>query len=106
VLPVSFSPASLTFAVQAVGTTSASKTVTLTNNQTVLLNITSITVSGDYAATPSGTTPCGASVAPKGKCTFQVTFAPTIAGTIKGAVDIVHDAPGSPQVVGLTGTGQ
>ncbi len=106
VLPVSFSPASLTFAVQAVGTTSASKTVTLTNNQTVLLNLTSITVSGDYAATPSGTTPCGASVAPKGKCTFQVTFAPTIAGTIKGAVDIVHDAPGSPQVVGLTGTGQ
>jgi hypothetical protein len=106
VLPVSFSPTSLTFAAQAVGTTSAPKTVTLTNNQTVLLNITSITVSGDYAAAPGGTTPCGATVAAKGKCTFQVTFTPTMSGTIKGAVDIAHDAPGSPQVVGLTGTGQ
>ncbi len=106
VLPVTFAPASLAFAAQAVGTTSAPKIVTLTNNQTVLLNITSITVSGDYAATPSGTTPCGATVAPKGKCTFQVTFTPTVTGTVKGAVDIVHDAPRSPQVVGLTGTGQ
>jgi hypothetical protein len=106
VLPVSFSPTSLTFAAQAVGTTSAPKTVTLTNNQTVLLNISSITASGDYAATPGGTTPCGATVAAKGKCTFQVTFTPTITGTIKGAVAIAHDALGSPQTVGLTGTGQ
>jgi len=85
------------------GTTVA---VTLTNNQTVLLKISSITVSGDYAATPGGTTPCGASVAAKGKCTFQVTFTPTITGIVKGAVGIAHDAQGSPQVVGLTGTGQ
>ena len=106
VLPVSFSPTSLTFLAQAVGTTSAPKTVTLTNNQTVPLNITTIAASGDYAATAGGTTPCGASVAPKGKCTFQVTFRPTIIGAIKGAVGIAHDAPGSPQVVGLTGTGQ
>jgi len=106
VLPVSFSPTSLTFAAQPVGTTSAPKTVTLTNNQTVLLNITAITASGDYAATPGGTTPCGATVAAKGKCTFQVTFTPSISGTIKGAVTIAHDAQGSPQVVGLTGTGQ
>jgi hypothetical protein len=106
VLPVSFSPTSLTFAAQAVGTTSASKTVTLTNNQAVLLNITAIAASGDYAATPGGTTPCGATVAPKSKCTFQVTFTPTIIGTIKGDVGIAHDAPGSPQVVALSGTGQ
>jgi hypothetical protein len=106
VLPVSFSPTSLTFAAQGVGTTSAPKTVTLTNNQTVLLNITAITASGDYAATPGGSTPCGATVAPKGKCTFEVIFTPTIIGTIKGAVGITHNAPGSPQVVGLSGTGQ
>jgi Tol biopolymer transport system component len=106
VLPVTLSPTSLTFAAQGVGTASPPKTVTLTNNQTVLLNIAAITASGDYAATPGGTTPCGASVAPKKKCTFQVTFTPTITGTIKGAVDIAHNAPGSPQVVGLSGTGQ
>jgi hypothetical protein len=81
-------------------------TVTLTNNQTVALNIAAITASGDYAATPGGTTPCGATVAPKGKCTFQVTFTPTVTGIIKGAVTITDDAPGSPQVFALTGTGQ
>ncbi len=102
-LPVSFSPATLTFAAQPVGTTSGAKTVTLTNNQSVLLSINSIVASGEYTVVP-GT--CGASLAAKGKCTFNVTFSPASAGTIKGVVTITHDAASSPQVMALTGTGQ
>jgi hypothetical protein len=105
-LPVSLSPASLTFAAQSVGTTSATKTVTLTNNQSVALSLTSIVATGEYTAAPGVATPCGASVAAKGKCTFNVTFSPTSTGTIKGVVTVTHNASGSPQVVASTGTGQ
>ena len=106
VLPVTFSPTSLTFAAQTVGTTSAPKTVTLTNNQNSVLSLTSIVASGDYSAAPGGTTPCGSTLAALGKCTFNVTFTPSVTGTIKGAVTVTHGAAGSPQVVGLSGTGQ
>jgi hypothetical protein len=106
VLPVTFSPTSLTFTAQTVGTTSAPKTVTLTNNQNVVLSLTSILASGDYSAASGGTTPCGSTVPALGTCTFNVTFTPTKTGSIKGAVTVTHGASGSPQVVGLTGTGQ
>jgi len=106
VLPVSFTPASLTFAGQIVGTTSASQTVTLFNNQTIPLSINSIGGSGDFTAVPGGTTPCGITVAAKNKCTFTVTFTPSAVGTIKGAATVSHNAANSPQVVTLTGTGQ
>lgn len=106
VLPVTFSPTSLTFAAQPVGTTSAPKTVTLTNNQNSVLSLTNIVASGDYSAAPDGTTPCGSTLAALGKCTFNVTFTPSFTGTVKGAVTVTHGAAGSPQVVGLSGTGQ
>ena len=106
VLPVTFSPTSLTFPAQTVGTTSAPLTVTLTNNQNIALNPPSFAASGDYLATPGGTTPCVGTVAALGKCTFTVTFTPSKTGSIKGGATVTHGSPGSPQVVGLTGTGQ
>jgi Abnormal spindle-like microcephaly-assoc'd, ASPM-SPD-2-Hydin/Beta-propeller repeat/Cep192 domain 4 len=106
VLPLTMSPASLTFSAQSVGTISASKTVTLTNNQSTTLTLNGLSGTGDYSVAPGGTLPCGGTIAAHGKCTMNVTFAPTAKGTIKGVVTITHDANGSPQVVGLTGTGQ
>jgi uncharacterized repeat protein (TIGR03803 family) len=104
--PVSFSPESLTFSAQTVGTTSAPKTVTLFNNQSVALNITSIAASADYSAAPGGTKPCASAVAANSSCTFVVRFSPTKIGTIKGSVTVTDDAPTSPQAVALTGRGQ
>ena len=104
--PVTFSVTGLTFAAQTVGTASASQTITLTNNQGIPLNLMGITASGDYTASPGGTTPCGSSVPANSKCSLQVAFTPTQTGTVKGVVTITHDAAGSPQNVGLTGTGQ
>lgn len=73
VLPATLTPANATYAAQAVGTSSAAKTFTLTNNQTVILTSIGISVSGDFAI--SGTT-CTTSLAAKAKCTINVTFTP------------------------------
>jgi Astacin (Peptidase family M12A)/Abnormal spindle-like microcephaly-assoc'd, ASPM-SPD-2-Hydin len=106
VLPVTLSPTSLTFTAQAVGTTSAPQTVTLTNNQLVNLTSISLVSSGDYSVSAAGTVPCGSSVAAQGSCTFEVTFTPTNTGTINSAVTVTSSASNSPQVVKLTGTGK
>jgi hypothetical protein len=98
---VSLSPTSLVFAGQLINTTSAAQTITLTNTGTSVLNITSITPSGDYAQTNS----CGISVAAGANCAINVTFTPTATGTRTGAITVVDDAAGSPQSVTLSGTG-
>jgi len=105
-LPVSFSPASLTFAAQTVGTASAQKIVTLTNNQ-IALTLTSVVASGQYTAAAGGTKPCGSIVNAHSSCTFAVTFSPKQPGAIPGVVTVAHNAAsGNPQVVKLSGTGQ
>ena len=106
VQPVTVSPKSLTFSGQTVGTTSTAQTLTLANAQSVALSITSAVASGDFAVAPGGATPCGSTVGANSSCTFLVTFTPSKAGTIKGAVTIIHNASDSPENITLTGTGQ
>jgi len=105
VLPLSFTPASITFAARTVGTTSSLMTVTLTNNQSTTLTITGIVASGNYTTAPSGTNACGLSVAAHTKCMFSVAFTPSARGTIKGVVTIAHNASFGPQEVKLAGAG-
>jgi len=104
--PVTLAPTSLSFSAQAVGTTSAPKTVTLTNNSSGTLTISELVASGDFSATPSDGTPCGSSVAAGASCTFSVTFTPNVKGSISGAVTVNDNVPLSPEVMKLTGTGQ
>jgi HYDIN/CFA65/VesB family protein/centrosomal CEP192-like protein len=106
VLPVTFTPVSLTFAAQNVGTTSAQKTVKLTNNQAIALTLTSLVPSGQYTTAPGVTNPCGSTVSAHASCTFTVTFSPKQVGTIPGVVTVTHNASGNPQAIKLTGTGQ
>ncbi|MGB9205681.1 MAG: choice-of-anchor D domain-containing protein, partial [Terriglobales bacterium] len=103
VLPATLTPATATYASQAVGTTSAAKTFTLTNNQTVSLNGISMSTTGDFAI--SATT-CTSSLAAKGKCTISVTFTPTMTGTRTGKLRVSDSASNSPQTSNLTGTGK
>jgi Putative Ig domain/Abnormal spindle-like microcephaly-assoc'd, ASPM-SPD-2-Hydin len=102
--PVTLTPAILIFAPQAVGTTSAPKSVTVTNNQSTALTF-SYATSGDYSASPGGPNPCGASLAARSRCTLSVTFTPSYSGSIKGALTVTHNAAYSPQEVSLGGTG-
>jgi hypothetical protein len=100
-IAITFSPTSLTFATQLVGTSSAPKIVTLTNHGTAAVSISGITTSGDY----SKTTTCGTSLAGGATCTISVTFKPTAIGTRTGLLTIQDADPSSPQKVSLTGVG-
>src|SRR5207302_5864755 len=97
----SFSPVSLTFAAQPVGTTSTAQTVALTNNGSAALSISGIAASGDYAQTNN----CGTSLGVGTSCTINVTFAPTTSATRTGTLSITDNASASPQTATLTGTG-
>jgi hypothetical protein len=95
-------PTSLDFGSQLVTTTSSpAKTITLKNNGNLVLNITSITSSGDFAETNT----CGASLPAGMTCTISVTFTPTATGARTGTITVTDNANGSPRTVPLTGTG-
>lgn len=96
----SITPASLTFGNQAVGTTSASQSVTVRNTGNSPLSVTAVAATGDFAQTNNCTT-----VAAAGSCTVNVTFTPTAANLRTGTLSITHNAAGSPATVTLSGTG-
>jgi hypothetical protein len=99
---VSFSPTTpVNFKKQAVGTTSAPQTVTLTNTGTTELKIQSMKASAAFAMTST----CGTRVAPGANCTISATFSPTKQGAKQGTISIVDNASSKPQVIELLGTG-
>jgi subtilase family serine protease len=95
-------PASANFPKTTVGDTSAAKTFTLKNLQSVALTGISASTTGNFGV--SATT-CGSSLAAKSSCTISVTFSPTEVGTQTGTLQ-VNDSAISPQVSNLTGTGK
>ena len=100
---IGISPTSLTFGSQVVGTTSASQTVTVSNNGAFPLKFSSIAMSGDFAGATLAQCPSIGEEAPA--CTFSITFTPTATGTRTGTIVFTDNATGSPQTVTLTGTG-
>lgn len=102
---VSLSPASLTFGSQTVGSVSAPLTVTVQNTGNADLNIASVTLNGANASDFILGNGCTTPVAPGGTCTLQVSFAPTAGGTRTAQIQLVDDAPTSPQTVNLSGNG-
>jgi hypothetical protein len=101
---VTVAPTSLTFAQQALGTTSPVQTVTVTNTGTPIVNFTSFTASGDFAVANSGSCSTDGGIPAGGSCTVAVTFTPTANGTRTGTLMIADSATGSPQTVALTGS--
>lgn len=104
-LPLTFSPTTLTFAPQTVFTTSASQTITLTNNLTTSLSPT-LVGSGDYTATPGGARPCSSTLGPGANCTFNVSFTPSAVGIRAAAITVTDAATPSVETLKVTGTGQ
>src|SRR5208337_67275 len=103
----SLSTSSLSFGGVLVNATSPEQSVTLTDSGDALLNLTSITASGDFALVTTGTS-CpygGGTVASGANCAIDVTFTPTATGSRTGTVTITDNATGSPQTVQLSGTG-
>jgi hypothetical protein len=98
---VTVSPSSINFGSVNLNTSSSPSTVTITNTSTVIVNVTSITISGDYSQTNN----CGSSIGVGANCTANVTFTPTLTGTRTGTLTINDDATGNPHTVSLTGSG-
>jgi len=105
---VTLTPSSLSFGVQAVGTTSAAQSATLRNSGTAPMTLTSVSVTGanagDFAQT-NGCPVAPATLAANATCTISVTFTPRAAGARSASVTIDDDAAGSPHAVTLTGSG-
>lgn len=97
----SLAPTNLNFGNQVVGSSSPAQAVKLSNSGSAVLNISSVTPSGDYSQTNN----CGSSLATGANCTINVVFNPSGAGNRAGAISVTDDAPGSPQTVTLSGTG-
>ena len=99
--PVTFSSSTLSFGTLAAGSTSAAKTLTVTNRGGAL-TFSSIAASGDYAISSNT---CGTGIAAGANCTVGVTFTPSVLGADNGTLTFIDSALTSPQSVSLTGTG-
>ncbi len=101
---IGFSPSSLSFGNQTINTTSAAQSVTITNTGTANLTVSGVAVSGSDSTQFAQTNTCAAALAPNATCTVSVTFTPTSSGGKNASLSVTHDAPGSPSVIGLSGS--
>ena len=102
---VKLTPVAIGFGNQPVHTTSLAKTITLSNKSHATVNIMSIAITGGYSNDFSQTNTCGTSVAAGASCFIKVKFTPSGKNSRKATVTITDDGGGSPQTVGLAGTG-
>lgn len=106
---MSFSPTSVSFGNQTVGTSSSPQPVTVTNVGTAAVKITKISITGARVSSYSQTNNCPISpstLAAGANCTVNVVFTPTLKGTLGANLTFGDSGGGSPQNVPLTGTGQ
>ncbi len=104
---VTFSPASVTFAAQTVGTTSSATKITLTNKTgaAVTLGAHAVSASGPFLTTAATTCTNNKVVAINGTCFIYAEFKPTASGYATGTVTVTNSDATSPQTVDLAGIG-
>lgn len=104
---VVFNPASVAFAAQAVGTTSALTKVVLTNNTgaTLTLKSPAVSITGPFSTVNATTCTNGLPLAAGGTCTVYLQFTPTAVGFPTGTLSVFDSDTTSPQTVALSGTG-
>lgn len=103
---VSLSPSAVPFGTVTVGQTSGPVKVKLTSNGDQALIVASITITGPNAASFAQTNTCTTPVLqPTASCIVTLTFSPTSAIAASASLSVSDNAPGSPHIVALTGTG-
>ncbi|HEU5268880.1 MAG TPA: choice-of-anchor D domain-containing protein [Jatrophihabitans sp.] len=104
---VTLTPASVTFAGQAIGTTSGAQSITVANSGDASLFINSAAIGGadpaDFLDVNDGCS--GLTLAPGTSCSMSIAFSPVASGTRTGSLVITDNAGTSPQTASLTGTG-
>src|ERR1051326_1748157 len=104
---VTFTPSSLTFAAQTIGTTSSPQSVTVANTGDAPLFINSAAIGGanplDFTVVGDGCS--GLTLGAGSSCTMSITFSPTASGTRSALLNVTDNAAGTPQSVSITGGG-
>jgi hypothetical protein len=94
-------PNALSFAEQALTTTSTPQQVLVNNTGPAPITINSITTSGDFAHT----TTCDATLVAGSSCVISVSFAPTALGARTGTLTVSSNADAGDLAVALSGSG-
>jgi hypothetical protein len=97
--------APLAFASANAGKASTPLLLTYYNTGNDTLQVSGISVAGANASDFTQHNDCGTSLPAGGSCTITVTFTPQVMGARSGTLTIVDNAPGSPRIVSLSGTG-
>ena len=97
---LSANPTSQAFGNQLINTTSAARSVAITNTGSSSVTVSGVTMSGEFQQTNS----CAA-IAAGASCTVNVTFRPTSAGAKSGTVTVSSNASNPSLTVALTGNG-
>jgi hypothetical protein len=102
----SLGPTSATFASQAVGTTSAAKSLALTNAGGGIVTVNGLTMGGAHAGdfARAGTCSLGTSLGAGANCSITFTFTPSASGARSATLTVSTDAGAAP-VATLSGTG-
>jgi hypothetical protein len=102
---VTVSQASINFGNQAMGTSSVSSLVTVTNIGSDTVTISQIAIQGTNAGDFTETNTCTTPLLPQSNCAINVTFTPTAAGSASATLSVTDNGGSSPQVIALSGTG-
>ncbi len=103
--PLAFTPQSLSFPNQQIGSPSSSQTVNVAYAGTTPLVISSLGLSGQNAGDFSQTNTCGTGLPAGGSCTITVTFTPSAAWARSSVIVMNDNAQGLVHLVGVAGTG-
>jgi hypothetical protein len=96
------SPSSVDFGDASVGTTTNPTRISLFNEGSEDITVTSVSASGNFAVI---TDYCLDGVKANSHCDVDVVFSPTQTGALSGTLTFVDNATNSPQTVSLSGTG-
>jgi hypothetical protein len=102
---IGVSTSTLAFGDQAVGSTSPMQLVTLENMGKDDIIMVNVAFTGQNPEDFAQNSDCPFALGPGKKCHATVTFTPTAQGIRVASLRFENTAAGSPQLVGLTGTG-
>lgn len=102
---ITVTPATLSFGNRLTGSAPAAQTVTVRNTGGSTLTISPSLVGAGASQYTLDLTGMSILLPPGASTTFRVAFAPTTTGAAAASVSIASNAPGSPTLVALSGTG-
>ena len=102
---ISFSAPGIAATPTALGSTTVTQPVTLTNTGTAALTISSVIPTGPNASDFSQMNSCVGSIAVSATCTLSVSFTPLALGVRAAVLQLVTNAASTPATLQLSGTG-